>query len=143
VADRLVSEGVAGKRVAFQLQGRDDPEITSRLEAAGATVTTIPIYRWSKAEASGRVADLIDRCCRGQIDAITFTAAPQVHYLIEMADSVGAAAALIDALNNGIVVGCIGPVCASAARQEGIRSPVVPDNWRLGSLVKAVADALS
>jgi uroporphyrinogen-III synthase len=142
VADHLVSEGVAGKRVAFQLQGRDTPEITTRLEAAGATVSTIPVYRWTKPEAGSRVADLIEKCCEGQIDAITFTAAPQVRYLMEMADSAGSAGALIDALNDGIVVGCIGPVCASAAQQEGIRDPVVPDNWRLGSLVKAVAEAL-
>jgi uroporphyrinogen-III synthase len=60
-----------------------------------------------------------------------------------MADSLGSAGALIDALNNGVVVGCIGPVCASAAQQEGIREAVVPENWRLGSLVKAVAEALS
>jgi uroporphyrinogen-III synthase len=142
VADHLVAEGLAGKRVAFQLQGRDTPEITSRLEAGGADVTTIPVYRWTKPEANNAVTDLIERCCRGQIDAVTFTAGPQVHFLVEMADSVGSAAALIDALNNGIVVGCIGPVCASAAREEGIRDPVVPDNWRLGSLVKVVAEAL-
>jgi uroporphyrinogen-III synthase len=143
VADHLLSEGVAGKRVAFQLQGRESPEITTRLENAGAMVTTIPVYRWTKPEGGSRVADLIEKCCQGQVDAITFTAAPQVRFLLEMADSVGSAKTLIDALNNGIVVGCIGPVCASAAREEGIRDPVVPDNWRLGSLVKAVAEALS
>lgn len=141
VAAHLIQEGVGGKRVAFQLQGRDSPEITAGLEQAGAVVTSIPVYRWVK--ATGRVGELVDRCCRQEIDAITFTAGAQVHYLMEMAESTGQAEALIGSLNDATVVGCIGPVCASAAREEGIRDPVVPDVWRLGSLVKAVANALA
>jgi uroporphyrinogen-III synthase len=66
-----------------------------------------------------------------------------VHYLFEMAEAAGQAGPLLAALNSRVVVGCIGPVCASAATEEGIDTPVVPDNWRLGSLVKAVADALA
>jgi hypothetical protein len=34
-------------------------------------------------------------------------------------------------------------VCSAAARQEGIDSPVHPQHWRLGSLVRLVADELS
>jgi uroporphyrinogen-III synthase len=143
VADHLIEEGVGGKRVAFQMQGRDAPEITARLEEAGAVVTTIPVYRWVKPPATHRVVELVDRCCRQEIDAITFTAGPQVHYLMELAESTGREQALVQALNDGTVVGCIGPVCASAAREEGIRDPLVPGVWRLGSLVKAVAEALS
>lgn len=141
VAEHLISEGIAAKRVAFQLQGRDSPEITNRLEDAGAIVTTIPVYKWVK--ASDRVGELVDRCCRHEIDAITFTAGPQVHYLMEMAESTGQTDTLIESLNDSMVVGCIGPVCAAAAKEEGITDPVVPDVWRLGSLVKAVAEALA
>jgi uroporphyrinogen-III synthase len=59
------------------------------------------------------------------------------------ADAAGQADELRQALNSKVLVGCIGPVCAGVAREEGISAPVVPANWRLGSLVRAVTGALT
>jgi uroporphyrinogen-III synthase len=41
------------------------------------------------------------------------------------------------------VAACIGPVCAGVASEEGIREPVFPEAWRLGSLVKLVVATLT
>jgi uroporphyrinogen-III synthase len=145
VAAHLVAEGLTGKRVAFQLHGNDSKEVSAGLEEAGAEVVEIPVYRWSTPEGSGlnRALNLIDMCCRGQVDAVTFTAGPQVRNMMELADASSQAQQLRKALNTTVLVGCIGPVCAGVARQEGIADPLVPANWRLGSLVKVVAGALT
>jgi uroporphyrinogen-III synthase len=145
VTQHLISEGIEGRRVVFQLHGDDRQDVTKKLQAAGAEVLELSVYRWTKPEG-GPLAGahrLIEMCCQEQIDAVTFTAGPQVRNMMELADSAGRAEALLAALNGKVLVGCIGPVCADVAREEGIVDPLVPANWRLGSLVKAVTAALT
>ena len=144
VIRHLAGQGLAGKRVAFQLHGDDGSEHVRRMEDAGARVSTIPVYLWRIPDDRAPALDLIRRTVAGEVDAVTFTAGPQVHSMLEMARAEGQGQALLDALNRDrVVVGCIGPVCAAAARAAGVEDAVVPDNWRLGSLVKLVAEALT
>lgn len=145
VGRHLIESGVSGKRVAFQLHGGGGSDFVSGLEAAGATVIPVPVYEWSAPSGSDAeiVVDLIRRSCEGRVDAITFTAGPQVRNLFGIAEDHGLATPLTEAFGRRLpMAGCIGPVCAAVAADEGIHDPVVPDNWRLGSLVKAVAAAL-
>jgi uroporphyrinogen-III synthase len=142
VIDRLVEAGVGGTRVAYQLHGADVQGFPGTLRQAGANVIEIPVYHWVLPADAHQATHLIEQCCRGAVDAVTFTAGPQVRNMLELADAHGLAGTLLDAFNGAIVVGCVGPVCAGVAHEEGIRSPVVPEHWRLGSLVKSVADAL-
>lgn len=144
VVDRLLAEGVAGRRVAFQLHGDDGAEVVVRLEGAGAEVTTVPVYVWRPPPDPGPALELIGRCCEGSIDAVTFTAGPQVRSMLDLAAGAGRAGELVAALNQpSTVVGCIGPVCAAVAVECGLEDLVVPDSWRLGSLVKVVTEAIT
>jgi uroporphyrinogen-III synthase len=61
---------------------------------------------------------------------------------MQIAAGMGRQAELLAALNGPILVACVGPVCAGAAIDEGVARPVVPEHWRLGSLVRLVADSL-
>jgi uroporphyrinogen-III synthase len=142
VVDHLVAEGVSGARIAFQLHGDDGSEFVERLEQAGAEVTTIAPYRWTLPAEGNSAIDALAKCCDGAVDAVTFTAGPQVRNLMELAESEGRSSDLLAQLNGPVVVGCIGPVCAAAAESEGLTDLVLPDSWRLGSLVKAVAESL-
>lgn len=144
VVDHLRDEGLEGRRVAFQLHGDDGAEFVDRLEAEGAEVIRVPVYAWRLPPDPGPARQLIERTCRGGVDAITFTAGPQIRAMLQLADESGQAEELASVLSAGqVVVGCIGPVCASVAEEAGLAGIVVPDHWRLGSLVKAVAAALS
>ena len=144
VVEHLRESGLRGKTVAFQLHGDDGSDFVARLESAGASVLTVPVYLWEAPPDPAPAQRLIERTSAGEIDAITFTAGPQVHYMMELARSAGTADRLLEAFNEGeVVAGCIGPVCAAAAEAAGIRKVITPDSWRLGSLVKAVAEALS
>ncbi len=143
VAERLIAEGVDGTRIAFQLHGDHRHSLTDQLVASGAEVVELPVYRWTLPEEGGAAIRLIDLCCGGHVDAITFTSGPAVRNLFELADADGRADELRRAVNGGILVACVGPVCAAVAREEGIESSVVPDHWRLGSLVRIVGESLA
>lgn len=143
VIDHLAAQGLAGRRVALQLHGDDGAEAVARLEAAGATVTTIPVYVWQLPGDPRPALNLIEHTCAGDVDALTFTAGPQVRSLFELASTAGREEDLREVLRPGqVVVGCIGPVCAAVAVECGIPAPVTPESWRLGSLVKVVAEAV-
>ena len=143
VTARLLELGVGGARVVYQRHGDEREALTATVRAAGAEVTEIEVYRWDLPADDTAVRALVEACVDGTVDAVTFTAAPAVRYLFDVADRAGRAAALTDALNRDVIVGCVGPVCAAAAVAEGVTSSVVPDHWRLGSLVRRVGEALA
>jgi uroporphyrinogen-III synthase len=144
VVDHLVEDrGVVGRRIALQVDGRAQTDALARLVSAGAEVVEISTYRWAKPKDAGPALRLIDAACNGKVDALTFTAAPAVHNLFELAADVGVADALADALNGPVLAMCVGPVCRAAAVERGVdraREPAMP---RLGGMVKALADELA
>ncbi|HET9689659.1 MAG TPA: uroporphyrinogen-III synthase [Acidimicrobiales bacterium] len=143
VQEHLLAGGVAGARVAVQMLGDERLPLVDALRAAGATVVEVPVYRWTLPDDGEPARRLIEGCLTGRVDAVTFTAGPQVRGLVELADCDGTTGALLEALNGPVLVGCIGPVCAAVATEEGITGPLVPEHWRLGSLVRLVAEALA
>jgi uroporphyrinogen-III synthase len=140
VLKRLLEEDLAGKQVAFQSHGEDPGSLVAPLAAAGAHLSHIVVY--TMAPASTATAGALARAVvEGRLDAVTFTAAPQVRALFEGAGAYKAV--LVRAFNErGVVAACIGPVCAEAARAAGIAGPLVPPAPRLGSLVTALAEHL-
>ncbi len=143
LVDHLRAEGLDGRRVAFQLHGDDGAELVARLEAAGAEVITVPVYVWQLPADRRPALELIERTCAGEMDALTFTAGPQIRAMLQLAAAADRDGDLLAALSPGrVVVGCIGPVCAAVAAEAGLAGVVVPDHWRLGSLVKTVTAAV-
>jgi len=142
VGRRLLAEGIRGQRVAVQLHGDSHLELAGLLRGAGADVVELPIYRWMVPDHAEPALRLIELTCKGSVDALTFTSGPAVTNFVGLARQIGTAGDLVAAMNGDVVVGCVGPVCAAAAHDEGVADPVVPDHWRLGSLVHAVAEAL-
>jgi uroporphyrinogen-III synthase len=142
VTAHLLESGVGGARVVFQRHGDEREPLTAALVAAGALVSEIEVYRWDLPADDAAVRSLVEACCEGSVDAVTFTAAPAVRYFFDVAERSGLAGALTDAFNADVIVGCVGPVCAAAVHVEGVISAVVPEHWRLGSLVRSVGQAL-
>ncbi|MGI9033370.1 MAG: uroporphyrinogen-III synthase [Acidimicrobiales bacterium] len=143
LVERVLEEDLAGNQVAVQLHGGPMPEAVARLEAAGASVVQIDAYRARMPADTGPARQLIDAACDGHLAAVTFTAAPAVHNLFAIAAQAGREDDLRRALNGPVVAGCVGPVCAKGAVEEGIEAPVVPAQARLVPLVQAVTDSLA
>lgn len=142
VGARLLEEPIAGKRVAVQLHRDDRLDLLRTLSDAGAEVVGVPVYRWTLPEDRDPALRLVGMCCEGGVDAVTFTAAPALRNFVRLAEVAGRSGPLLEALNGGMTVACVGPVCAAAAVDEGIAGPVFPDLWRLGSLVRLVSEML-
>lgn len=139
----LGRDGVAGVRVALQLDGARSQPLADALTAMGAEVVPIPVYRWSLPDDPGPAVRLAQAVADRRVDAVTFTARPQIESLCEIAETEGVLDPLRAGFAAGVVVACVGPVCGQAAVEAGFGDPVVPVRPRLGSLVVTVAETLA
>jgi uroporphyrinogen-III synthase len=143
IVDHLADEGTAGARVAVQLFEPEGHPSTEALRALSGELVEVPVYQWALPEDLGPARDLVQTTVAGAVSAITFTAQPQVHNLFRIAEGLGLREALRDRLNGAIIAACVGPVCASAATEEGIRGPIWPDPPRLPAMVRQVTARLA
>jgi uroporphyrinogen-III synthase len=139
----LGRSGVAGVRVAVQLDGARHQPLADSLRDLGADVVAVPVYRWSLPDDTGPALRLVQAVAERRVDAVTFTARPQVESLCEIAETEGLLDGLRSGFHRGVVAACVGPVCAGAAVDAGFGTPVVPVRPRLGSMVVAVAQAMA
>lgn len=142
VRRQLLEVGVDGRRVAIQRHGEDDLELSHDLAAGGADVVDLPVYRWRVPTEAHRAVGLIEAVVAGDIDAVTFTSGPAVRNMMLIAEGIGCREGLLSAMNGPVLTACVGPVCAGVAADEGLLDVVVPEHWRLGSLVRLVTEAL-
>ncbi|MER7624826.1 uroporphyrinogen-III synthase [Streptomyces sp. NPDC126503] len=141
VLDRLLAEGVAGRRVALQLHGEPLPGFVEALTAAGAQVVGVPVYRWMPPEDPAPLDRLLDAVLAGGLDAVTFTSAPAAASLLSRAAEKGVRDGLVTALRQEVLAVCVGPVTALPLQAEGIETHQ-PERFRLGPLVQLLCTEL-
>ncbi|MFF2858324.1 uroporphyrinogen-III synthase [Streptomyces rubiginosohelvolus] len=135
VLDRLLAEGVAGRRVALQLHGEPLPGFVESLTAAGAEVVVVPVYRWMPPQDIAPLDRMLDVTAARGLDAITFTSAPAAASFLGRAETRGLLPEIIGALRDDVLVACVGPVTALPLQARGIDT-LQPERFRLGPLVQ-------
>ncbi len=141
LVDHVLRDGAPGRVVAVQLHGFTDEAHLARLAAAGATVLTVAPYRWVLPEDSTRVTRLVEAICSGSVDAVTFTSAPAVDALFSAADAIGRLDDMLDAMADVVLPAAVGHVTAAPLVAAGL-TPVVPDRFRMGALIRLVCEHL-
>ncbi|QIQ04584.1 uroporphyrinogen-III synthase [Streptomyces liangshanensis] len=141
VLDRLLAEGVAGRRIALQLHGEPPPGFAGSLRAGGADVVVVPVHRWAPPADPGPVDRLIEATVTRALDAVTFTSAPAAASLLARAGHGGRLPALVDALRHDVLAACVGPVTALPLQAHGIGT-VRPEHARLAPLVQLLCAEL-
>ncbi|MFF5635128.1 uroporphyrinogen-III synthase [Streptomyces sp. NPDC012825] len=141
VLDRLLAEGVTGRRIALQLHGEPLPGFVEALTEAGAEVVGVPVYRWMPPEDPGPLDRLLDAVLARGLDAATFTSAPAAASLLSRAEERGVRAELVAALRHDVLAVCVGPVTALPLQAEGIDT-YQPERFRLGPLVQVLCTEL-
>jgi uroporphyrinogen-III synthase len=142
VISSLKDEKLAGVTVGLTLYGQDNPTLEGFLRDAGATVRPVLSYVYAAAADDDRVAELIERLARGEVDAVAFTSSPQVDRLYEVAGKRGLEASLRSGLERTRVA-AVGPIVADALRERGAPVHVCPEQgWVMKNLVRQLVRAL-
>ncbi|MEV7558673.1 uroporphyrinogen-III synthase [Streptomyces sp. NPDC089795] len=141
VLERLLADGVAGRRIALQLHGEPLPGFVEALRAGGAEVVVVPVYRWMAPEDLAPLDRLLDAIVGGGVDAVSFTSAPAAASLLSRAEERGLREAVLDALRGRVLAACVGPVTALPLQAEGVDT-VQPERFRLGPLVQLLCKEL-
>jgi uroporphyrinogen-III synthase len=103
------------------------------LEALGASVDEVPIYR--AAVPSDASPEVLTDLRSGKIDVATFTASSTVRNLVTMLGDAGALTGSTRPL-----IACIGPITAETARELGLTVDVVASEYTVEGLVAALRD---
>lgn len=146
VLAHLTVEDLDGKRVAVQLHGASDewdpvPGFVDTLAERGATIVSVPVYRWTPPGDLAALDGLVQDVALGNVDAITFTSAPAAASFLMRADELGLTEAVRRALTSVVTPFGVGPVTARPLEKIGV-PPVLPERMRLGALARVVADEL-
>ncbi|MFF4246688.1 uroporphyrinogen-III synthase [Streptomyces sp. NPDC001822] len=141
VLDRLLEEGVSGRRVALQLHGEPLPGFVEALRAAGAEVVGVPVYRWMPPEDIAPLDRMLDVTVARGLDALTFTSAPAAASYLNRAEARGMLPEVLDALRHDVLAACVGPVTALPLQAKGVDT-VQPERFRLGPLVQVLCGRL-
>ncbi|GAA3232442.1 uroporphyrinogen-III synthase [Streptomyces thermocoprophilus] len=141
VLDRLLEEGVDGRRIAVQLHGEPLPGFVEALREGGAEVVGVPVYRWMPPEDISPLDRLLDATVSRGVDAVTFTSAPAAVSLLNRAEERGLLGDLLGAFQHGVLPVCVGPVTAVPLQARGVDT-VQPERFRLGPLVQLLCQEL-
>jgi uroporphyrinogen-III synthase len=98
------------------------------------------VYEWRLPEDVAPLRRLIDAICAGEIDIVAFTSQVQARHLFAVAGP-DRQQAVRDGLNRALV-GAIGPVCADALGEMGVKVAVTPKNPKLKPFLTALCAAV-
>ncbi|HEV2972259.1 MAG TPA: uroporphyrinogen decarboxylase [Pirellulales bacterium] len=129
---------VANQTVALVEYGQPNTSLVAGLEARGAIVLKLKVYRWDLPEDTGPLENNIRAIADGLIDVALFTSSHQVTNLLLMAERLG----LTDSLRFGLsqaVIASIGPDTSETLRQYGFSVDLEPEHSGMGQLVVAAS----
>lgn len=134
-------EGLAlsGRAVFVQHFGQTNEPLLAFLRGRGATTVDALPYRWALPEDPRPLRGAIEALIRGEYDALVITSKPQIEHLFTVADTVGAAGALREALNGRVTVAAVGPTARRGIMGHGVRVTVEPEQPKMAPLVHALA----
>jgi uroporphyrinogen-III synthase len=128
-----------GQRIAVQEYGKPNDELLRALEARGASVTSVPVYRWALPDDIEPLRGAVNAIVRGELDVALFTTSVQIVHLMQVADSMGQSGAIRDALRR-MAVASIGPTCTEELRNQGIAADLEASHPKMGFLVREAAE---
>jgi len=131
------------RHISVQEYGRANPQFISAIEALGADVSPISIYRWALPKDMAPLEEAVRRIAKRQCEVVLFTTSIQLTHLFEVAERMGCAAEVHRSLSDDMVIGSVGPVMDAALADCGIMPDVVPQHPKMAVLVRAAAEQAS
>ena len=128
------------RRIAIQEYGRPNVEMNRALEALGATVTPIALYRWELPDDLEPLREAARRLATNGFDVAIFTSSIQLDHLLEIAAELGVKEKVMGALRDRVAIASVGPVMTDALVAAGLPPNIIPVHPKMGALVKASAE---
>ena len=129
---------IRGRLVAVQEYGITNQALIAGLEARGAKVVRVPVYRWSLPEDTAPLRSAIRKILDGQVDIALFTNAIQVDHLFHLAKEDQSEQDLRQAFVQ-VLIASVGPLCTEALEHFGLSVDLEPDHPKMGRLVAVLA----
>jgi uroporphyrinogen-III synthase len=128
------------RRITIQEYGRANPALVAAIEALGAQVTAISIYRWALPEDLGPLREAVRRIAEGECDVVLFTTSIQLTHLLEVAAAMGREVEVRRMLAENIAIASVGPVMDAALEDCGLHPDIVPPHPKMPVLVRTAAE---
>jgi uroporphyrinogen-III synthase len=135
----MIDKGLDGLDVAVQEYGVSNPDLVKGLEARGARVTSVPVYRWALPDDIEPLRAAVSSVARGEVDVAIFTTGMQVVHLFQVAGMMQQEDAVRAALG-GMVVASIGPTTSEELRQQQLMIDLEASHPKMGFLVREAAE---
>ena len=132
-------DSCTGKRIAVQEYGAANPDLLAGLEARGAVVTRVPVYRWALPEDLEPLRAAVRALAARELDVAIFTTATQLVHLLKVAATMDQESDVRAGLKH-LVVASIGPTTSEELRQEGIQIDLEASHPKMGFLVREAAE---
>jgi uroporphyrinogen III methyltransferase / synthase len=131
LAGALRVELARGDRVLLPRAAKTRDVLVRELEALGAVVREVPAYVTRRVEdVAARVRDAI---AAGRVDVVTLTSSSTARHFAELFSEVERRTWLA-----GVTIASIGPITAATAAEYGLVSRVMPAEYTIPGLVRAI-----
>jgi uroporphyrinogen-III synthase len=141
VLAHLRDSSLAGRRIVVQEHGRSLSVVANALRHQGADVQVVSVYRCSPTDDQAAMFRMVDLVAERAVDAVTFTSAPAVEILVDVAAAAGRRTEVLDAFREDVLATCVGPVTAAPLQMWGVPA-VQPTRSRLGAMVRTLETEL-
>jgi uroporphyrinogen-III synthase len=136
--DAKYGDSLAEMNIVLQEYGASNPELITELSSRCQSLTKVPVYQWALPEDLQPLREAVLGLLNGAIDVVLFMTAVQVIHLFQVAEQMGVADQLPEALQS-IVVLSIGPTTSEELAHYGIQPDFEPSRPKMGFLVNEAA----
>src|SRR5688572_10615810 len=129
---------IANHTVGLQEYGITNRSLIAGLEARGAKVVNVRVYKWELPEDTRPLEANIRAIIAGERDVAMFTSGHQVANLLRMAQQLGVEDALRGALAK-MAIASVGPTTSEMLRDQELQVDIEPEHPKMGPLVATAA----
>lgn len=136
---RAAEQPIAGARIAVQEYGMPNQELLDALEARGADVMRVPVYKWALPEDVGPLQHAVAAIAAGAIPVLLLTSGIQLAHLWQVVEAMGCEAEFRHGLASTLIAS-IGPTTSEELARRGLTPDLEASRPKLGFLVKEAAE---
>jgi uroporphyrinogen III methyltransferase / synthase len=133
VVEALEKKRITGKRFLLPRAEKARDVLPKEITKRGGYIDVVTVYRTSKGE--GNIQEVKELFRKKLIHVITFTSSSTVKNFVELL-----AEKNISKMIKGAVVASIGPITAGTAASLGIRTDIMPKDYTIPGLIKAISE---